>query len=109
VYTNSSSSRYGAEENEVLRLTLIDGLAEAHNEWRYVEASKAPVRLHGKPIAPILTSRMSQFHREAGASLKLICCCTLGKDNDHKWGQIPSLQLNQGDIREASYTSTMRI
>jgi hypothetical protein len=52
--TNSSSRRYGAEEKEACNPTLIDGLAQANSEGRYVDASRAPVRLHGKLKTPIL-------------------------------------------------------
>jgi hypothetical protein len=46
--TYKSSRRYGAEVQEAFNPTFIEGLAETHKEWRYVDASRAPVRLHGK-------------------------------------------------------------
>jgi hypothetical protein len=52
--TNSSSTRYGAEGKEALKPTFIDGLAEAHSNWRYVATNRALVMPHGKLRSPIL-------------------------------------------------------
>jgi len=52
--TYNNSSRYGAEENDAFNPTFMDGPAEAHRVWRYVDANRTPVRPHGKLKTPIV-------------------------------------------------------
>lgn len=50
----SNSNRYGAAEKDAFNPTLIEGLAEAHIECKYVVAKRAPVRPQGIRKTPIM-------------------------------------------------------
>jgi hypothetical protein len=54
-FSYSNSRRYGAEEKDAFNPTFMDGLAEAHREWRYVVANRVPVRPHGSVKTPIVS------------------------------------------------------
>ena len=50
-----------ADDQEAFNPTLIEGLAEAHSECRYVDANRAPVRPHGKLRRPMLAVSLGQL------------------------------------------------